>query len=86
MLLLGIGIALGACGTPPPLEQAIKCDQFKRSPDGSWTAVTDVSLDYTDNGTRYQSNFGKGVTITAASGGQNAQIVAALEKKCTASK
>ena len=86
MLLLGIGVALGACGTPPPLDQAIKCDQFKRSPDGSWTTTTNVSLDYAANGTHYQSNFGKGVAITATSGRQNAEIVAALEEKCSATK
>ena len=87
LLSLGIGIALGACGSSQPLDQAIKCDQFKRSSDGSWTTTTDVSLDYTENGTRYQSNFGKGVTLTTAtSGAQTAQIVAALEKKCNATK
>jgi hypothetical protein len=86
LLSLGIGLALGACGTYPTLAQAIKCDQFKRSADGSWITTTDVSLDYTENGTRYQSNFGKGVTITASSGRQSAEIVAALEKKCNASK
>jgi hypothetical protein len=87
LLSLGIGTALAACGSSQPLDQAIKCDQFKRSPDGSWTTSTDVSLDYTENGTQYQSNFGKGVTLTAAtSGAQTAQIVAALEKKCNASK
>ncbi len=86
LLLLGIGLALVACGTYPPLDQAIKCDQFKRSPDGSWITTTDVSLNYTENGTRYQSNFGNGVTITATSGRQNAEIVAALKKKCNASK
>lgn len=86
VLLLGIGVALGACSTPPPLDQAIKCDQFKRSPDGSWTSITDVSLDYTQNGTHWQENFSKGVTISASRGGQGAAIVAALEKKCNASK
>lgn len=57
---------LAACGTPPPLDQAIKCDQFQRLPDGSWTTTTDVSLNYTDNGTKYQSNFGKRVTVNVA--------------------
>lgn len=65
LLLLGIGVAVAACGTPPPLDQAIKCDQFKRAPDGSWTTTTDVSLDYAENGTHYQSNFGKNVTDKA---------------------
>jgi hypothetical protein len=54
LLLLDIGIALGACCTPPPLDQAIKCDQFKRSPDGSSTTTSEVSLDYAKNGTRWQ--------------------------------
>ena len=87
LLLLGIGIALGACGTPPPLDQAIKCDQFTRSPDGTWTTTTDVSLDYdAANGTQTQWNAGKGATIKATSGRDNPEIVAALEKKCNASK
>jgi hypothetical protein len=86
LLLFGLGGALGACGTPPPLDQAIKCDQFKRSPDGSWTTTTDVSLDYTANGTHYQSNFSNGVTIKATGDRQNADIVTALEKKCNATK
>jgi hypothetical protein len=61
LLLLGIGISLGACGTPPPLDQAIKCDQFKRSPDGSWTTTTNVSLDYAENGTHYQERDHHGI-------------------------
>jgi len=84
--LLGIGIALGACSKPQPLDQAVKCDQFKRLPDGSWITTTDVSLDYTDNGTQYQDNFGSGVTLSASGGGHNATIVAAIEKKCSTSK
>lgn len=86
VLLLGLGIALGACSKPVPLDQAIKCDQFKRLPDGSWITTADVSLDTTDNGTRYQDNFSKGVTLSASGGGHNATIVAGLEKKCGASK
>ncbi len=84
--LLGIGIALGACGTPPPLDQAIKCAQFKRLPDGSWTTTIDVSLDYAENGTHWQENFSKGVTISGGRGGQDTAIVAAIEKKCSATK
>jgi hypothetical protein len=84
LVLLGIGVAIGACSNPPPLDQAIKCDQFKRLPDASWSTTADVSLDFMDNGTHYQDNFGKGVTISAS--GHNAVIVAALEKKCDASK
>lgn len=86
LLLLSIGGALDACDTPPPLDQAIKCEQFTRSPDGSWTTTTDVSIDYAKNGTHYQENLGKGVTISASRDGQEAAIVAALEKKCNASK
>ena len=85
-LLLGIGLALGACSNPPPLDQVLKCDQFKRMPDASWATTADVSLDYTENGTRYQDNFSKGVTISASGGGHNAMLAAALEKKCSSSK
>lgn len=81
----GVCLALGACGSYPPLDQAIQCNQFQRQSDGNWITATDVSLDFTDNGTRYQSNFGKGVTITDK-GHQNALIVAALNKKCAASQ
>ena len=58
----------------------------QRSPDGSWTTTTDVSLDFAENGTHYQSNFGKGVTIKTAGSAVNAEIAAALEKKCNAAK
>jgi hypothetical protein len=85
-IVLGIGIALGACSKPPPLDQVIKCNQFKRLPDGSWITTADVSLDYTDNGTHYQDNFSNGVTLSASGRGHNATLVAGLEKKCGASK
>lgn len=85
-LLFGIGIALGACSNPPPLDQTIKCDQFKRLPDGSWVTTADVSLDYTDNGAKNQDNFSKGVTLSASHGDHDAMIVAGLEKKCSTSK
>jgi hypothetical protein len=85
-VLFGIGIALCACSKPPPLDQAVKCDQFKRLPDGSWVTTTDVSLDYTDNGTHDQDNFSKGVTLRASHDKQYATIVAALEKKCGTNK
>lgn len=80
--LLLLGVALAACGTPPPLDQAIKCDQFKRSPDGGWTATTDVLLDYEANGVHNQTNLSKGVAIRPGNGQSYADIVAALEKKC----
>lgn len=80
------GIALGACSNPPPLDQAIKCDQFKRLPDGSWVTTADVSLDYTDNGVKNQDNFSKGVTLSAGHGDHDAMIVAGLEKKCSTRK
>lgn len=80
-MAVGVGFALSACGSYPPLDQAIQCNQFQRQPDGSWITTTDVSLNFTDNGTRTQSNFSKGVTITDK-GQQNALIVAALNKKC----
>ena len=86
LLLLGTGGMLWACASPPPLDQAIKCDQFARSPDGNWTATTDVSLDYEANGTHVQTNIGKGVTIKAADGRDYADIAAALERKCNAAK
>jgi hypothetical protein len=85
LAISGVCLALGACGSYPPLDQAIQCNQFKRQPDGSWITTTDVSLNFTDNGTRYQSNFDKGATITGKDQ-QNALIVAALNKKCAASQ
>jgi hypothetical protein len=85
-LLFGIGIVLGACSKPPPLDQAIKCDQFKRLPDGSWVTTADVSLDYTDNGINNHDNFSKGVTLSASHGDHYAMIVAELEKKCGTGK
>lgn len=84
LAIAGVCLALGACGSYPPLDQAIQCNQFQRQSDGSWITTTDVSLDFTDNGTRNQSNFSKGTTITDK-GPQNAPIVAALNKKCAAS-
>jgi hypothetical protein len=46
LLSLGIGLALGACGTYPTLAQAIKCDQFKRSADGSWITRHSLSVEF----------------------------------------
>jgi hypothetical protein len=84
LAVLGIGAALCTCSSPPSLDQVVKCEQFKRLPDGSWTAAADVSLDYTDNGKQYQDSFSQGVTLNAT--GNNPAIIAALEKKCSASK
>jgi len=63
------------------LEQAIKCDQFSRLPDGSWS-TKDVSLDYVRDGRRYQTNFSDGAVISAKSGGEVAMVFAALNHKC----
>jgi hypothetical protein len=84
LLVACFGVA--GCGSYPPIDQAIQCNQFARQPDGNWTTTTEVSLDYGLNGTRYQANYGKGVTLKTYNGGQDAMIVAALEKKCAPSK
>jgi ABC-type glycerol-3-phosphate transport system substrate-binding protein len=78
-------LGLAGCGSSQPLDQAIQCNQFTRQADGGWTTTTEVSLDYEQNGTRYQDNYGKGATISTQKGGQEAVIVAALEKKCAPS-
>ncbi|HEX3949460.1 MAG TPA: hypothetical protein VHW95_06385 [Steroidobacteraceae bacterium] len=80
LLLLDIGIALGACCTPPPLDQAIKCDQFKRSPDGSSTTTSEVSR-LREEWNSLAGDFSEGVIISASRGGQDAAIVAAIEKR-----
>jgi hypothetical protein len=86
LLLAAAGLGLVACGSTQPIDQAIQCNQFQRQPDGSWTTTTEVSLDYGQNGTRYQANYGKGVVIKTYNGGQDALLVAALEKKCAPAK
>lgn len=82
LLLAVAALGLAGCGSSQPIDQALQCNQFKRQPDGSWVTTTNVSLDYEQNGTRYQTNFGNGIVITAQGGGQNALIYATLEKKC----
>lgn len=84
-VLAFICVGLAGCSSSQPIDQAIQCNQFTRQADGGWTTTVEVSLNYEDNGTRYQENFGKGLTISAQKGGQEAVIVAALEKKCGAS-
>lgn len=76
-------LALGACGKKQTLEQAIDCGQFNRLPDGSWS-TQDVSLDYERDGHRYQTNFSKGVVLSATSRGEFANVFAALNRKCSA--
>jgi hypothetical protein len=76
---------LAGCGSSQPIDQAIQCNQFTRLPDGNWSTTTDVSMDYGQNGTKYQANYSKGVVIKAQNGGQEALIVATLEKKCAPS-
>jgi hypothetical protein len=65
------------------MEQAIKCDQFQRLPDGTWSSK-DVSLDYVQDGKRYQLNYGNGAILTGKKDAEEARLVAALDKKCAA--
>jgi hypothetical protein len=84
--LLVACFGLVGCGSTQPIDQAIQCNQFQRQPNGSWVTTMEVSLDYGQNGTRYQANYSKGVVLKTYNGGQDALIVAALEKKCAASQ
>lgn len=63
-LLLGSLLVLGGCGPNRTLEQAIQCDQFKRLPDGTWSATQEVVLDYKSKNTHYQLTYTKGSKIT----------------------
>ena len=81
-LVLALSFALFGCGTKQTLEQAIQCDAFKRSADGTWSASRDVSLDYLRDGTQYQLNFSKGVAVKGKSASQEAQLLPVLERKC----
>jgi len=80
---VALAFAIGGCGTKQTLEQAINCDQFKRLPDGTWSAK-DVSLDYVRDGTEYQSNINGSTIITGKKGNEDALLLAALDKKCAA--
>jgi len=80
-VLISLSMTLGACGTKQTLDEAIKCDDFRRLPDGSWYTVKDVSLDYDLDGTEHQTNYSNGVTIRAKND-EGARVLAALEKKC----
>lgn len=82
---LALGLALSACGTNQTLEQAINCDQFKRLPDGTWSAK-DASLDYVRDGKRYQFSFNGSIIITAKEGSEEAVLLATLDKKCVANR
>jgi hypothetical protein len=86
LLLVVAGSSLVGCGSSQPIDQAVQCSQFQRQSDGNWVTTTDVSIDYAQNGTRYQANYSKGVVIKTYNGGQEALIVATLEKKCAPSK
>jgi hypothetical protein len=81
-------LALGAFGQNNSLEKAVRCDQFKRLPNGQWVAVQDISLVY---GWRtignfvlgsYQWNFNNGTTVTGNGGSEDARLFAALNKVC----
>ncbi len=85
LLPVGLAFTTGACGTKQTLEQAINCAQFKRLPDGTWSAK-DVSLDYLQDGTEYQFNINGSKIITGKNDREEALIVAALNKKCAANQ
>ena len=76
--------ALSACGTKQTLEQAIDCGQFKHLPDGTWSTAKDVSLDFLQDSTEHQLNYSSGLIITGKRNGEEALVVAALDKKCGA--
>jgi hypothetical protein len=91
LLFVAVSLALGGCGSNQTLEQAIKCDQFKQLPDGTWSATTDVKLAYARDGLqlwgyhvkgRYWTNYTKGSIITSKDS-EDAVVLAALDKKCT---
>jgi hypothetical protein len=84
--LLVACFGVSGCGSTQPIDQAIQCNQFTRLSDGSWSPTTEVSIDYAQNGTRYQANYAKGVVLKTYNGGQDALIVAALQKKCAPSQ
>jgi len=90
LLSVAFSLPLGGCGSSQTLQQAINCDQFKRLPDGSWSAVTDVKLAYARDGLqlwgyhvkgRYWTNYDKGSIITGKDS-EGAVVLAALDKKC----
>jgi len=90
LLLVALSLTLAGCGSNQTIEQAIKCDQFKRLPDGTWSATTDVKLAYARDGFqlwgyhvkgRYWTNYNKGEIITRKDS-EDALISAALDNKC----
>ena len=82
LLLLSVCLGLGACGTKQTLEEAVKCGQVTRQPDGTWSSKG-ASLDYLRNGTQTQSNYAAGVAITQRNA-EDAELIAVLDKKCAA--
>lgn len=81
LVLIPLSMTLGACGTKQTLDEAIKCDDFRRLPDGNWSTAKDVSLDYNLDGIEHQVNYSNGITINAKDS-EDARVLAALEKKC----
>jgi hypothetical protein len=44
--LIGLYLAVGVWAKNDSLEKAVKCDQFKPLPNGTWVAVQNISLAY----------------------------------------
>lgn len=82
LMVLLFSCSLSGCGTKQTLDQAIHCDDFRRLPDGSWSTVKDVSLDYLRDGTQYQLNYSKDVHLKQKAGDEATRLIDALDKKC----
>jgi hypothetical protein len=87
-VLIALFVAVGVLAKNESLEKVVRCDQFKRLPDGNWIALQDVSLAYgwRTIGTltlgNYQLSFGKGTVVGPNGGSENARLFAALNKRC----
>jgi len=64
------------------LEQAVRCDQFKRLPDGGWVAVQQVSLTYGRRVGHYNLSYGKGTPVTGTGDSEGAHLLSVLNKVC----
>lgn len=82
IVAVGLPLAVSACGTKQTLAEAVKCDDFKRLADGTWSAIQDISLDYIINGVQHQLNFPRDTSINGSIARQEPQLVPALERKC----
>jgi hypothetical protein len=81
-MVLLFACSLSGCGTKQTLDQAIRCDDFRRLPGGEWSATKDVSLDYLRDGTQYQLNYSKNAQLKQNAGEETSRLTDALNKKC----